>query len=273
MSGGWGTEHVSVRFGPTAALDDVTWRLSRGAVRAVVGPDGAGKSTLLRVLAGLVSASSGTVRRPPRREMGFVPARGGVFAELTVAENLAFVAAAYGIASTAAVRRRDELTQWTGLAPALHRRAAHLSGGMARKLAFAMAVLAEPLLLVLDEPTTGVDPVSRAEIWRLVAATAASGTAVAMSTTYLDEAERAESVLVLDGGKEVLAGAPADIVAAAPGAVRWSESPPPGFDAWRVGGRWKVWDPGAAPGRGDAALSLEDAVIVAELSRAQAVPS
>lgn len=262
----WGLRGVSACYGPSVALDDVTWDLAPGAVRAVVGPDGAGKSTLLRVLVGLVPATSGAIDRPPPRQIGYVPARGGVFGELTVAENIAFVGSAHGLSHATLAQRRDVLLGRTGLGDAVDRRAADLSGGMARKLAFAMAVVADPALLVLDEPTTGVDPVSRAEIWGLLAATAADGKSVAMSTTYLDEAERAESVLVLDDGAGVLTGPPSSIVAAVPGALTWSDGCPRSGAAWRVGRRWKTWDPEAATGTGDVEASLEDAVIVAEIA-------
>src|SRR5512135_724918 len=139
---------------------------------------------------------------------------------------------------------------------------------MRQKLALAMALLPGPELLVLDEPTTGVDPVSRAELWRLVSAAAAQGAAVVLATSYLDEAERADHLLVLDAGRPLARGAPRQVVAAMPGMVCDVERPPPGSRAWRRGRRWRVWcadGPATAGGR-VVVPDLQDAVTVAALA-------
>jgi ABC-type multidrug transport system ATPase subunit len=183
-----------------------------GAVTAVVGGDGAGKSTLLRALAGLVRPSSGVVRRPPRTGLGYLSSPVGVYHDLTVDENLAFAAVGYGVRGAVLDERRERLLDDAGLTAARSRLAGRLSGGMRQKLAFAMAMVHTPDLLVLDEPTTGVDPVSRLEFWRLLTAGAGAGAAVVFSTTYLDEAARASRVLVLDDGRAVAAGAPAEVL-------------------------------------------------------------
>ncbi|HET9560317.1 MAG TPA: ABC transporter ATP-binding protein, partial [Actinomycetota bacterium] len=140
-----------------------------------------------------------------------------------------------------------------------------------QKLALAMAVAHEPDLLILDEPTTGVDPVSRAELWRLLAASAAGGAAVVVATPYLDEAERAATVLVLDRGRSLLAGTPDEVVAATPGLVVDAAARPDGIPSWRRGSRWRAWSPDGStpPGTGPATLDLEDAVIVAQLREEQ----
>ena len=223
----WGLFGVEVRFGHRVALAGVTLPVCAGAVSAVVGGDGAGKSTLLRTLAGLRAPNAGRVMRPPARDIGFVSAGAGVYVDLTVTENLDFVAGAHGLRGARLETRAAPLLARAGLDGARDRLAGRLSGGMRQKLAFVLAVVHDPSLLVLDEPTTGVDPVSRADIWRLIAGAAASGAAVVMATTYLDEAERAANVLVLDDGRALATGTPDEIVARLPAAASTSGYPPP----------------------------------------------
>ena len=140
---------------------------------------------------------------------------------------------------------------------------------MRQKLGFCLAMLHEPDLLVLDEPSTGVDPVSRVELWRLISEAAAAGTAVVMTTTYLDEAERAGWVLVLDRGKALLSGSPDEVVASCPGVVVESGTPVRPELAWRSGEHFREWWPDGTPdGRRPAALTLEDVSIVASLREA-----
>ena len=269
---GFGVAGLVVRFGHRLALDRVDLAAPARAVTAVVGGDGAGKTTLLRALAGLLRPAAGTVRRPEQRRIGYLSAGPGVWRDLTVDENLSFTAQAYGLTRDQLDRRGGELLERTGLAGARDRLAGQLSGGMRQKLAFAMAVLHEPALLVLDEPTTGVDPVSRAELWRLLAGAAAGGAAVLLATTYLDEAERASGVLVLDRGRTLLAGAPAALVAGVGGRFVELAGRPAGATAWRRGARWRAWSPDGAPlpGATEVALDLEDAVVVAQLALAAA---
>jgi ABC-2 type transport system ATP-binding protein len=197
----WGVSDLTVRYGQRVALDRVSLETRRGEVTAVIGGDGAGKTTLLRVLAGVVRPASGDVRRPDRRRVGYVAGASGVYDDLTVDENVEFVAAAYGLSGRVRDERISALFARTGLTGTGDVLAGRLSGGMRQKLAFALAVLHEPDLLVLDEPTTGVDPVSRAELWQLIATAAAGGAAVVVSTTYLDEALRAADVLLLEDGR------------------------------------------------------------------------
>jgi len=262
-------EGLGVRYGDRTALDGVSFEVAARSVAAVVGGDGAGKTSLLRALAGTVRPSAGTVRRPDDRRIGYVSAGPGVWADLTVAENLEFTGRAYGLGAGRLGSRTEELLERTGLGEARGRLAGRLSGGMRQKLALAMALLHEPELLILDEPTTGVDPVSRVELWRLLAAAAAGGAAVALATTYLDEAERAATVLVLDQGRALLAGAPEEVLAAVPGRVVEAHARPEGVPAWRRGARWRVWSPDGAPlpGATEVAMDLEDAVVVAQLAR------
>ena len=267
----WGCRRLGVRYGATVALEEVTFAVAPGTVAAVVGGDGAGKTSLLRALAGTVRPAAGTVRRPAERRLGYVSAGPGVWTDLTVDENLRFSGGAYGLDAGELERRVGGLLERTGLAAARDRLAGQLSGGMRQKLALAMAVAHEPDLLILDEPTTGVDPVSRAELWRLLAASAAGGAAVVVATTYLDEAERAATVLVLDRGRALLSGSPDEVVAATPGLVVEGAARPGGLPAWRRGSRWRAWSPDGStpPATSPVTLDLEDAVIVAQLREDQ----
>jgi ABC-type multidrug transport system ATPase subunit len=269
IAAAWGAEAVSVSFGARRALDQVTVGAPPGQVTGVVGGDGAGKTTLLRCVAGALAPSGGTVRRPALGRTGYLPPGPGVYDDLTVAENLRFRSAVYRVPEAGAGRLAGEYLERTGLAAVRDRLAGQLSGGMRRKLAVIAAMLPGPDLLVLDEPTTGVDPVSRADLWWLIARAAADGAAVLMSTTYLDEAARAAHVLVLDAGQPLAAGTPAEIVAAVPGTITASPGPPADADerrrAWRRAGTWRVWRPDGVPAAGSVPPDLQDAVCVAAL--------
>ncbi len=264
----FGVWDLVVAYRGRTAVAGVTLQAAPGEVVGLVGGDGAGKTTVLRALAGAVRPAAGTVRRPPARRIGYVSAGPGVYRDLTVDENLAFAGAAYGLRGSALGERARRLLDRTGLADARGRLGGQLSGGMRQKLALAMAMLHEPELLVLDEPTTGLDPVSRAELWRLVAHATAAGAAVVVATTYLDEAERTGSLLVLDRGRPLVAGTPEAVLAGMPGAVLDAPARPSRGTAWRRGARWRVWSPdgSAIAGASPAAHDLEDAVIVAALA-------
>ena len=273
MTAAWGAEAVSVSFGARRALDQVTVGAPPGQVTAVVGGDGAGKTTLLRCVAGALAPSGGPmggrVRRPAAGRIGYLPPGPGVYDDLTVAENLRFRSAVYRVPEAAVGRLTGEYLERTGLAAVRDRLAGQLSGGMRRKLAVIAAMLPGPELLVLDEPTTGVDPVSRADLWWLIARAAAGGAAVLMATTYLDEAARTAHVLVLDAGRTLAAGTPAEIVAAVPGTIAVRRGPPAAVDerrrAWRRAGTWRVWQPDGVPAAGSVPPDLQDAVCVAAL--------
>lgn len=259
----WGTTDVTITFGRTRALEAVSVEAATGTVTAVVGGDGAGKSTLLRCVAGALAPGSGTVTRPEAHRIGYLPPGPGGYEDLSVAENLQFVLSAYGIH-----RQLGDYLKRSGLAGVQTRLAGQLSGGMRRKLGVIAALLPEPELVVLDEPTTGIDPVSRADMWWLIARAAADGAAVLLATTYLDEAARAERVLVLDAGRPLVAGPPSEVVAAMPGAiVPVSDEPADQAErrrAWRRAGGWRVWQP---DGHGGLPPDLQDAVCVAALRR------
>ena len=263
----FGLSDVSVRFGSTIALDNITFAAPPGIVSAVVGGDGAGKTTLLGCFTGAVRPASGSVERPAKRLIGVMPSNSGTWRNLSVVENIDFVAKAYGIGGSELQRRRDELLAKTGLAQAQDRLAGRLSGGMRQKLGFLLAILHEPTLLVLDEPSTGVDPVSRVELWRLISEAAAAGAAVAMATTYLDEAERSSTVLVLDAGHALASGTAEEVIRSLPGSISVAERPRDPRRAWRRGRVYHEWHPsGASSGRAET-VDLEDVVIAEMLQR------
>lgn len=218
-----------LRFGKTPALSGLSLSLGPGELYGLVGPDGAGKTSALRLLAGLASPVSGTIRvegqdpaarRSNVREiLGYMPQRYALYGDLSVAENLRFFARLYGVERAAFLQRRARLLAITRLERFADRRAEQLSGGMYKKLALACALLHAPHVLLLDEPTNGVDPTSRLELWDLLAEFVAEGMAVLVTTSYMDEAERCSRVGLLDHGRLLVEGAPADLVAGFHGVV------------------------------------------------------
>ena len=265
----FGVRSLSVRFGDVLALDDVTVQVAAGEVVAIVGGDGAGKTTLLRALVREVPPSGGEVSAPEKAQIGFLPASAGSWAGLSVTQNLDFAGGVFGLTGQALTGRRDQLLAAAGLTGAAGRLAAQLSGGMRRKLGFCMAIIAGPALLVLDEPSTGVDPVSRIDLWRLISEAAATGTAVIMSTTYLDEAERAGHLVVLDEGRILVQGSYDVVRERFRGSITQADDPIRPEWSWRRGrSRREYWPRGDQP----AGLSvldpdLEDIVIALSLAR------
>jgi ABC-2 type transport system ATP-binding protein len=262
--------NATVRFGDTVALDDVSVEIVPGSVVAVVGGDGAGKTTLLRALVGEVRLESGEVGAPPAEAMGYLPASHGSWSALTVVQNMDFVGGIYGLAGDGLAARRTSLLEHASLAEWGGRLASELSGGMRRKLGFSMTMLHEPPLLVLDEPSTGVDPVSRVDLWRLVSEAAAAGAAVVMSTTYLDEAERAASLVALDNGRVLASGTLDEVLESFTGAMTRTRTPVRPARAWRRGREYHEYWPAASDVPPDAVRvepDLEDVVIALSLLR------
>jgi len=261
---------ATVRFGDTLALDDVTLEVEPGSVLAVVGGDGAGKTTLLRSLVGRVQLEQGEVDAPSAQSTGYLTATAGSWPSLTVAQNMDFVGGIYGLSGKALVSRRDELLDRASLLGVVDRLASQLSGGMRRKLGFSMAMLHDPHLLVLDEPSTGVDPVSRVDLWRLVSEAAAAGAAIVMSTTYLDEAERAAGLLALDGGRTLASGTLQEVLDSFDGIIVRTVAPQRRAWAWRRGRFYhECWPAGAdLPLDGTGVIpDLEDVVIALSLQQ------
>ncbi|MGH2736369.1 MAG: ATP-binding cassette domain-containing protein [Actinomycetota bacterium] len=208
----WGVERLTVSYGRRVALRNVTLAVHPGRVLAIVGGDGAGKTTLLRSLAGLVRPDDGSVGAPERADLGYMPSSSGVYPDLTSGENLEFAGTAHGMSGTELSERVAELLERTDLMDARDRLGGQLSGGMRQKLGLAMGLLHRPRMLIVDEPSTGIDPLSRRALWRLLREASDAGAAVVLSTTYLDEAERADDAVALHEGEVVVAGAPTEVL-------------------------------------------------------------
>jgi ABC-2 type transport system ATP-binding protein len=213
------------RFGSTEALRGVDLAVERGETFALVGPDGAGKSTLLRLACGLLAPTSGSLRilgLDPARQAGEIKRRIGYFSQgftlygdLSVDENIQFFAEIHGVPGYR--ERREQLLEFTRLAPFRRRLADRLSGGMKQKLALACTLIHRPELLLLDEPTSGVDPVSRRDFWVILGSLAAERITILLTTPYLDEAERCDRVGLLQEGRLLVADTPAALRAGLPG--------------------------------------------------------
>jgi ABC-2 type transport system ATP-binding protein len=220
-------DRVSRRYGTVPAVRDLTFAVPAGEMFGLIGPDGAGKTTTIRMMCGLLRADSGSItvlgldplvhHRALTAGVGYLSQRFSLYSDLSVNENIAFFAEIHGMRDY--VPRRRRLLELTQLAPFADRLAGQLSGGMKQKLALACTLVHEPKLIVLDEPTTGVDPVSRREFWKLLSDFLSQGITIVMSTPYLDEAERCARVALLHDGR-LLALDPPDVLRAAlPGAL------------------------------------------------------
>ena len=264
----FGVRNATVTFGDVTALDDVTVDVPAGSVVALVGGDGAGKTTLLRALVREVGLDRGEVCAPDKPRLGYLPASSGSWSALTVTQNIDFVGGVYGLTGDTLATRRSELLAVSGLVDAADRPASQLSGGMRRKLGLCLAIVHRPALLVLDEPSTGVDPVSRIDLWQLIAAAAVDDTAVVMSTTYLDEAERASRLHVLDAGRVLTEGTYLDVRDGFTGTVTRGAPARPSW-SWRRGRhRHEYWPDGnPPPGAAVVEPDLEDIVIALTLAR------
>src|SRR5262247_3473861 len=224
-------EGLSKRFAAegAAALDLITATIKGGQVTGLVGPDGAGKTTLMRLMAGLLAPSEGNLKvlgfdtlsevAALREEIGYMPQRFGLYEDLSVLENLTLYADLRGVVGPARKQTFEKLLDFTDLARFTDRMAGALSGGMKQKLGLACAMLRSPRLLLLDEPSVGVDPISRRELWRMVYALIDQGVGVIWSTAYLDEAENCAEVLVLNEGRVLYQGDPKAMTASVAGRV------------------------------------------------------
>jgi ABC-2 type transport system ATP-binding protein len=217
------------RFRHVTAVRELSFEVGRGELFGIVGPDGAGKTTTLRMLAGVLRPTAGdalvndvSVTRDPegvKRGIAYMSQRFGLYADLTVRENLEFYPDLFAVPREARPARLERLYRFSDLGPFESRLAGQLSGGMKQKLALSCALIHEPSVLLLDEPTFGVDPVSRRELWLILHERVAAGVTAVVSTSYLDEAERCDRVALLDGGRIAALDAPQALQARLRGAV------------------------------------------------------
>ena len=268
------TRGLERRFGGAPAVESLDLSVARGELFCIVGPDGAGKSTTIRLLTGILEPTGGTGTvlghdlgtegDAIRTMVGYLSQAFTLYGDLTVDENIEFFATLHGVRDYS--RRREELLDFTRLSPARKRLAAQLSGGMKKKLALACTLIHTPAIVFLDEPSTGVDPVSRGEFWSILSDILAQDITVVLTTPYLDEAERCDRVGLLHRGRFMKVGRPAEIAASMPGSVftiacdrpreaysalrsRWSST-----NVVLAGDTVRIW---SEDGRGDAEAAIE----------------
>ena len=267
-------------YGSVVAVDGVSLTLEDAEILAIAGPDGAGKTSLFRSICGLVAYDEGEVQvaglnvpgefDSVKPYLGYMPQAFSLYPDLSVDENLRFYAGLFGLGAEEFMKRRERLFEFSGLRPFARRRAEALSGGMKQKLALSCNLIHNPRVLVLDEPTTGVDPLSRKEFWDILAEIRDEGASILLSTAYMDEVSRADRAVFMDGGKFLAVGPPADLAGLYKGKVfevpaevtgdRLEALRAGGMRVGRFGAALRIYAPPGA-GTGEIGLALSRAGI------------
>ncbi len=217
------TERLTKRFDRFTAVDAISFSVPRGAIFGFLGPNGSGKTTTIRMLLGLLKPTAGIATvlgfdcgrqtQEIRRRAGYMSQRFSLYNDLTVGENLRFYAGAYGVPRSRFSQRKHYVLEMAGLRGRERELARNLSGGWKQRLALGVAILHEPEIVILDEPTAGVDPVSRRQFWELLYGLAGGGTTIFVTTHYMDEAEQCQALAFIHRGKLIAEGSPAEIKA------------------------------------------------------------
>jgi ABC-2 type transport system ATP-binding protein len=220
---------LTKRFAKVAAVDGLTFAVNRGEIFGLVGPDGAGKTTTMRMLAGVMQPDGGSILvdgidvvadpESAKPHLSYMPQRFGLYEELTVDENIRFYADLFEVPNALREERVGRLLAASGMSQFRKRRAGQLSGGMKQKLGLTCALVHTPQILLLDEPTTGVDPVSRRDFWRILYGLREDGVTILITTAYLDEAERCNRLALLHNGRVLYCDTPTALKARMPGVV------------------------------------------------------
>jgi ABC-2 type transport system ATP-binding protein len=220
---------VSKSYGRVQAIDDFSFSVGERELVALAGPDGAGKTSLFRSICGLIDFDRGEIRvaghdvrsdlESVKHRLGYMPQAFSLYPDLSVEENLKFYAGIFGMDRRAFEDKKKQLYDFSGLGPFSGRRAEHLSGGMKQKLALSCNLIHDPDVLVLDEPTTGVDPLSRRQFWDILKDLREHGAAIVVSTPYMDELGLADRAVLMNEGRKLAEGAPGDLVKAYKGKV------------------------------------------------------
>lgn len=215
-------EHLRKEFGKLIAVDDISMKVEEGKIYGILGPNGAGKSTLIRMLCGVITPTSGNAwvngldvykdAEEIKRQIGYMSQQFSLYRDLTVMENLKFFASIYGIRNKERDDRIEQLIYMAGITGREHQLAGKLSGGWKQRLALGCALIHKPKILVLDEPTAGVDPVARRVFWELIYKLAAQGITILITTHYMDEAESCDEVSFVFSGKILAQGTPMNLI-------------------------------------------------------------